>query len=110
MSKYVWDPENHARNSDPATSKAAARVVDSQGQLATYEAVFAKVYPVGLTAEEAALSTPYGTDGGNYTKRVSDLLNAGIVEPTGHTRAGSSGRQQRVLVWVPETMREIDRA
>ena len=96
----------HARSTDPATSRAAAESLDPKNQLRVFEDVFLRAYPEGLTAEQAALRTPYGTSNGNYTKRVSDLINQGRVEPTGETRPGSSGRKQRVLRYVPEANRE----
>lgn len=98
----------HARTTDPSTSKAAAASLDVRSQLTKYEEAFRYAYTngQGLTAEEAAHASGLGTDGGNYTKRVSDLINRGIIEPTGETRRGSSGRKQRVLKYVSQADRE----
>ena len=49
-----------------------------------------------LTSEEASEFCGYTPADGAW-KRVSDLMNAKLIEPTGITRSGSSGRQQRVM-------------
>lgn len=98
----------HARRTDPVTSHEAAAQIDAKTQLVRYEAAFKYAYAnsEGLTAEEAAYAAGFNTDGGNHTKRVSDLKNAGIIERTWEYRRGSSGRRQIVWMWVPEAERE----
>ena len=78
----TYKPHEHARAGDPSTSKAAAQQLDPASQLDTYRRVFEAAGEDGLTAEQAAWRTPYGTDGGNYTKRVSDLIRQGVIAPT----------------------------
>lgn len=91
----------HARSTDPETSKGAARLLGGKAGtmrhrlLLTYD-MDARAWGFGLIAEEAALRCGYTAADGAW-KRVSDLLNAGLLEDTGRTRPGSSGRQQRVL-------------
>lgn len=97
ISASVPGPRALARRSDPATSKAAARNVERESMLRALLMEFARA---DLTAEEAAARA--GMDAWAASKRVSDLLNAGhieqiIVDGEPLTRAGSSGRQQRVL-------------
>jgi len=95
----------HARSTDPETSKAAARLLGGKAgtmrrRLLDYYGIVGSVRPSdtrwGATAEEATEDCGYTAADGAW-KRVSDLLNAGLLEDTGRTRAGSSGRQQRVL-------------
>lgn len=90
-------PRALARRGDPGTSKAAARNLERESMLAALLTQFARA---DLTAEEAAQRA--SLDPWASSKRVSDLLNAGHIEPIlvdgePMTRAGSSGRQQRVL-------------
>jgi len=89
------DPREHARTSDPETSHAAARALG--GKAGSMLRDLLEAYGTAdLTAEEAAEERGYTAADGAW-KRVSDLTNAGLVEPTGETRPASSGRQQRVL-------------
>ena len=88
-----------ARTTDPVTSHEAARKVQRDTMLANLISVFEK--SSGMTAEEAATAAGYTAADGAW-KRVSDLINAGVLVDTGQTRAGSSGRQQRVLKVNPQ--------
>jgi len=97
VSASVPGPKALARRRDPGTSKAAARNVERDSMLTALLTEFARA---DLTAEEAAHRAQL--DPWASSKRVSDLLNAGHIEPIivegdTLTRAGSSGRQQRVL-------------
>jgi hypothetical protein len=90
-------PKALARSSDPATSKAAARSLSRESMLRVLLAAFGHK---NATAEEAA--TAAEVDPWAASKRVSDLLNSGLIEVAivnGNeiTRRGSSGRFQRVL-------------
>lgn len=85
----------HARTDDPDTSKAAAALVASpQVQVARLLLSFA-VTPLGMTADQA--SAHAGLDWVGGRKRVSDLLNAGLIEDTGQRELGEHGRLVRVL-------------
>ena len=86
-----------ARKDDPSTSKKAARSLERESSLMALLTEFASR---DLTFEEAAYAA--GIDPWQASKRVSDLANAGYVEPIVTddgpvTRKGQSGRQQRVL-------------
>lgn len=86
-----------ARKDDPGTSKKAARSLERESSLMALLSEFATR---DLTFEEAAHAA--GIDPWQASKRVSDLANAGYVEPIitedgPLTRKGQSGRQQRVL-------------
>ena len=87
-----WLPEPSARRNDPNTSKSAARRLRSGTQLARLAVVYRN--SEGLTDDEAG--TLAGLAQSGYWKRCSDLRKANIIEPTGDTRAGRSGEQQRV--------------
>ena len=86
-----------ARKSDPATSKVAARGLERESML---RALLVAFNDMSSTSEEAANAA--NVDPWAASKRVSDLLNAGLVEvATANgkdlTRRGSSGKFQRVL-------------
>jgi hypothetical protein len=100
MMKMTWE-DRHARALDPHTSHEAADITAKKlSMLARLEQVYEQAWPEGLTADEAGALAGYtATDG--YWKRVSDLtVYYGVLEPTGTVRPGTSGRDQRVLVWV----------
>lgn len=84
-----------ARGDDPETSHAAARSLG--GHAGTMRRRLLDAFAAAdRTAEEAATAAGYsGADGA--WKRVSDLLRAEMVAPTGETREATSGRQQRIL-------------
>jgi hypothetical protein len=89
-------PHELARLTDPETSHAAAKALG--GGAETMRRTLLSVFAgggSGLTAEEAAGAT--GIDPWQASKRVSDLLAAKLIEPTGRTRRGTSGRMQRIL-------------
>lgn len=82
-----------SRTTDPETSKAAAVRVDAAFMRGKLLAVFARGEH---TAEEASRAAGYTPADGAW-KRVSDLKNLGLIEPTGTTRTASSGREQAVM-------------
>lgn len=85
-----------ARRTDPETSKAAARSVDGSAMREALAEAYRAAGADGLTDEEAGTRT--GLDGA--WKRCSDLRRLGLIEPTGFTRRGRSGREQRVSRWT----------
>lgn len=85
-----------ARETDPDTSKEAARKLDA-GRAGSMRRRLLSCFISGpMTAEEAASAAGYGPEVGAW-KRVSDLLNLGLVEDSGKKKLGSSGRPQRIL-------------
>lgn len=109
------DPAQLARVTDPDTSKAAA--VKLGGKAGTMrlkllrEFNTARSYAAsqGLTSEEAGEFAGYTAEDGAW-KRVSDLLNAGLIEDSGEQRRGSSGRMQRVLRITEVGLLALDRS
>lgn len=96
----LCSPRRLARTTDPVTSKQAAAKVQRATMLHNLTTVFQQNWG-GLTAEEAAQIAGYSAADGAW-KRVSDLLNTGVLTDTGLTREGSSGRQQRILKANPQ--------
>jgi len=88
-----------ARTSDPSTSKAAARSLDTCATLAFLAEIYQSAGAGGLTDEEAGMLS--GIDGA--WKRCSDLRRLGIIGPNGTTRRQSSGRSARVCVYTGDT-------
>lgn len=91
------DNRELARNTDPDTSKEAAAAVSASAR-ATMCANLLAVYRDNgpMIAERAAELAGYTPKDGAW-KRVSDLLNAGLLVDTGERVTASSGRKQRVL-------------
>lgn len=92
-----------SRTTDPATSHAAAREIKvkagSQRALlleAFYEAPYRRFYDKGMTDEQAMEFAVGVSPNSEYSKRCSELREAGYIEPTGETRTGSSGLQRIV--------------
>lgn len=83
------------REQDPHTSKDAAKQVDTNRlERIVYAVVCA--HPQGCIQDDvlrALPDMPYSS----VTARFSALVRKGLIEPTGETRAGKSGRQQRIL-------------
>ena len=97
-----------SRTGDPSTSvEAAASMSESRKAMAKKLLLAFKNNPEGLTAEEASLLCGYSAENGAW-KRVSDLKNAGLIEPKivegqESTRLSSSNRKQRVMIAVTDT-------
>lgn len=91
------DPRTLARSADPQTSHDAAARLDAgrAGTIRRRLLVQFGRFP-NLTADEATSAAGFEPADGAW-KRVSDLINLGLIEATGDTRPGSSGREQRVL-------------
>jgi len=95
-----------ARKHDPQTSKMGERAVATRGpsQKARLLAEYVKAGAPGLTADEAGERTGMVAARAGYWKRVSDLIRAGLIEPTGETRPGLAGELQRVCRVTAEGM------
>lgn len=94
-----WLPVPRARQSDPSTSHDGVRAVSLRA--GTQAARLARAYRDAgeLTDDEAGQIA--GLRDAGYWKRCSDLRRAGIIEPTGETRPGRSGEQQRICRLTP---------
>lgn len=89
------EPRTLYRVSDPDTSAAAAVMLG--GRAGTMRRTLLDTFKRGdWTSEEASDLAGYTAADGAW-KRVSDLLNADLLEPTGETRPAKSGSLQRVL-------------
>lgn len=82
-----------ARATDPATSHAAAAAVDATAKEAVVLAAIAQ-FPEGCIADDIARVT--GLRDGTVTPRLRPLLRKGLIERTGESRPGVSGRHQMV--------------
>ena len=97
-----------ARRSDPSTSHAAA--ADIAPKLGKIQAKLLWAFQSqaacnGLTPDEAEdLASLHP----GARRRISELHEAGLIEPTGEVRRGRSGKAQRVFVLVkpshPDTL------
>lgn len=90
-----------SRTADPATSHAAAREIkvragSQRGYLLVSFARKDVLDGGGLTDEEAMVVSAFVHQSSEYSKRCSELREAGYIEPTGETRTGSSGLQRIV--------------
>jgi len=90
-----WDAKKHARRGGPKTSRDAAL-----SMVTPASAIMIRVLHCLLTegpATQEELSERLGLDRYSINKRLSDLKNQQLIEPSGETRPGESGRQQ--IVW-----------
>ncbi len=97
-SRPLTDASMIARRTDPATSHAAA--ADIAPKLGRIQAALLdafRAYPDGLTPDEAEERAGLHV---GARRRVSELHNAGLIEPTGDVRPGRAGKAQRVFVLV----------
>jgi hypothetical protein len=102
----TFAPFEHARTTDPETSRAAAdRVADATVVQQRVVAIY-RQHPEGLTDEEliALYARTFATDSRSIEskasprKRRSDLTRAGILIDSGERRQLTSGR--RGVVWT----------
>lgn len=84
-----------ARNTDPTTSKASARSLETREHLKRLSATYQKAGHYGLTDEQACELAGIA----HGWKRCSDLRRLGFIVATGETRTGKSGRAQMVCRW-----------
>ena len=85
------------RNTDPETSVKAAKSVNAtklEGQV--LDQLLASKYVLGLTSEEVALCLNREFD--CITPRFAPLLRKGLIEKSGITRKGKSGKGR--IVWI----------
>lgn len=83
------------RASDPATSRAGAKDVAVRSGSQRHKLLAAYADGAELTADEAMRRAGV-SDRSCYWKRVSELVDGGLLEDTGVTRPGEQGSAQRV--------------
>ena len=89
-----WTSDQHARRVDPHTSRRAAGSVQSSAR-AIADQIRREIETRGPgTFSELATRTGIGEQ--QVWKRLSDLKNWGLIEPSGEERPGPSGRSQTV--------------
>lgn len=83
------------RRGDPHTSVEAAKAVDtSRLEQLVYEVIAS--HPNGCIQDDV-LDILHDLPYSSVTARFSALKRKGLIEATGETRNGRSGRQQRIL-------------
>ena len=88
-----------ARKDSPPTSKQAAQGVNTTNlEQLVYETI--ATFPDGCIQDEVLARLP-NKPYSSVTARFKGLLEKGYIEDTGLTRAGMSGKQQRVLKAKP---------
>jgi hypothetical protein len=94
----MTDPRFLSRRTDPHTSHAAAaEVAPTLGRIQAQMFEAFRNAPNGLTPDEAEIAAGLHV---GARRRVSELHNAGLIEPNGDTRPGRAGKAQRVFVIV----------
>jgi predicted ArsR family transcriptional regulator len=89
-----YQPRAHARREDPRTSRAAAdSMKEGAGALCTRLLEAFRTYGA-MTRSEVARRV--GLSDYQVSKRLSDLQHANLLQDTGTTRPGPTGRQQTV--------------
>lgn len=83
-----------ARHSDPWTSKAAAEIVRPGSQRYLLLEAHSRT-PGGMTDEEAAIEAGISLSS-EYATRCSELVRAGMLVDTGHSREGRSGMARMI--------------
>ena len=88
-------PFKLARKDSPETSKQAALLVNTTNlEQLVYETI--ATFPNGCIQDEVLAKLPHKPYS-SVTARFKGLLEKGYIEDTGLTRAGLSGKQQRIL-------------
>lgn len=88
-----------ARSTDPGTSHAATEEIKVRaGSQRHYLLQSFEAFATHGLTDEQAMASSYGRVSPNseYSKRCSELREAGFIEPTGETRKGASGMDRIV--------------
>jgi len=102
----MTEPHMMARNSDPETSHAAARTLDTNQMEALVLNAIAQ-FPNGCIADDVREMFP-DIRRHSLIPRIAPLLRCGAIIDTGETRKAKSGRGQRVVKFVPESERVLE--
>lgn len=89
------DPRTHARRNDPRTSHAAASSINEASATSIMSRIVLDLKTNG-PAHFSLIARRTGIESASVWRRVSDLLTADVIEPTGATAKGDTGRAQRV--------------
>jgi hypothetical protein len=81
----------------PLTSAKAETSIDAERLYDLVYEVIRRAGPTGVISDAVRFQLP-GLAYSSVTARYRRLLDDGRIGLTGHTRAGASGRQQRVMV------------
>jgi len=87
--------KTHVRRKDPATSKLAAKSIDSKTlELRVYDVICK--FPNGCISDDVVRMIPeHGVQ--TISPRYAKLIKKGFIEDTGEQRQGAAGRMQRVM-------------
>jgi predicted ArsR family transcriptional regulator len=94
-----WLADEHARSGDPETSKDAARSMETVAPTIC-DRIIASMRERG-PGTFTTIAARMGLPPAQVWKRLSDLKKAGLIESTGMTLMGPSGRRQTVWVAAP---------
>lgn len=99
--EFGTDPKHLARRDSPDTSQEAAESIDTtQLERMVCEAIAR--FPNGCISDEVRALFPHYPYS-SITARYRALLDKGFIEDTGERRKGASGKNQRVMKFVPNT-------
>lgn len=102
-SQELFSPENIAalaRNTDPDTSHAAAKSTNAGKLMGEIYAVMKWYGLDGCIADDVQASLP-DVLSHSLTPRYRQMIERGMIELTGETRRGNSGRQQQLRRVLP---------
>ena len=89
------DDRGLARKSDPHTSHSAADTVSATKLMDQIYVVMATFGYFGCISDDVGDALP-NLDSNSYTPRFKPMIKRGMIETTGGTRAGRSGKQQLI--------------
>lgn len=95
MSMVLDGASPRSRSTDPTTSVDAGRGVDLCGSQSTVLALL-RAHRHGMTQEEVADALP-GLSPSRARSAVSELVERGLVAPTGATRPTKYGRKAQIF-------------
>lgn len=96
------EPHGAARRSDPQTSRDAAASMTGAHLSRQQGQILELVREWGdITAAEIARATGHTIQQSVAARRLTDLRDLGLIEDTGVTRPGNTGRM--CTVWAPTT-------
>lgn len=107
MEKQMNETQPHmmARVSDPDTSREAALSIDTSRMEAMVLEAIAQ-FPEGCIADDLKAMFPH-IRRHSLMPRIAPLLRCGAIIDTGERRMAASGRNQRVVKFIPEPERVV---
>jgi len=101
-------PSRRYRHADPVTSRAAAESLTPEALGKEQGRVLRAISMHAGEANRDQVASYLSADRSCVSRRITDLRDSGLVEDTGRTRPGPTGRQQTVWALTDAGRRRVE--